>query len=234
MVLVIAAPLLGGVLLPAAARADGPGPKPKAKQHGKQAAGVALRTGGPASAVVPGRTYEWTFKMTAEGPGRSGKAVFRTTLPRSLAFVSGNRDCAAAGWTVECELGPVRHGRTVTGAIRAKVSDDARPGQRIRLRGTVTWGAAHAARAFPAVRVARTAQEEHAKASPKKPDAKQPDAEKPDVKKPQAKKPHAKKPHAKKPHAKKPHANKPHANKPHAKKPAAKAPAAVRRVARSG
>ncbi|MEU9874176.1 hypothetical protein AB0C87_40700 [Actinomadura sp. NPDC048021] len=254
MVLAIAAPVLGGVLLPAAAQADGPGPKPKSKQHGKQAAGVALRTGGPASAVVPGRTYEWTFKMAAKGPGKSGKAVFRTTLPRSLAFVSGNRDCAAAGWTVECELGAVRDGGTVTGAIKAKVSDDARPGQRIRLRGTVTWGAAHAARMFPAVRIATSAQEGHSKASPKKPEAKKPDAKKPkakvpdakesEAKKPEAKKPTVKKPHAKKseakkshakkPDAKKPTAKKPHVKKPTAKKPKAKVPAAVRRVGRSG
>ncbi|MFI6747842.1 hypothetical protein ACIBI3_16710 [Actinomadura luteofluorescens] len=221
MVLAIAAPLLGGVLAPVAAQADGPGPRTKPGPHATR---VVLRTGGPASAVVPGRTYEWTFKMAAKGPGKSGKAVFRTTLPRSLAFVSGNRDCAAAGWTVECDLGAVRKGRIVTGAIRAKVSDDARPGQRIRLRGTVTWGAVRAARAFPAVRVARTAQEEHSKASPKKPTAKKPGAKKPGAKKPGAKKPTVKKPTAKK-HA---------AKKPRAKKPVAKTPAAVRRVARAG
>lgn len=168
MVLVIAAPLLGGVLAPAVARADVPGPRTKPKPHGEHAGGVALRTGGPASAVVPGRTYRWTFRMTAKGQGRSGKAVFRTTLPRSLAFVSGDRDCAAAGWTVECDLGAVRKGRTVTGAIKAKVSRNARPGRKIRLRGTATWGRAHAARAFPAVRVARTAHLGHSKAAPKK------------------------------------------------------------------
>lgn len=188
--LVIAAPLLGGVLLPAAAQAEGPDPKPKPRQHGKQVAGVALRTDGPASAVVPGRTYEWTFKMTAKGPGHSGRAVFRTTLPRSLAFVSGTRDCAAAGWTVECDLGAVRKGRTVTGAIKTKVSRGARPGQKIRLRGTVTWGRAHTERTFPAVRVAKSAHLAHSKAAPKKP-AKKPAAKKPAAKKPAAKKPAA-------------------------------------------
>ncbi|MEV3920606.1 hypothetical protein [Actinomadura coerulea] len=211
MVLAIAAPLLGGVLLPAAAQAEGPDPKPKPRQHGKQVAGVALRTDGPASAVVPGRTYEWTFKMTAKGPGESGRAVFRTTLPRSLAFVSGTRDCAAAGWTVECDLGAVRKGRTVTGAIKTKVSRNARPGQKIRLSGKVTWGRAHTERTFPAVRVARSAHLGHSKAAPKKPAAKKPAAKKPAAKKPAAKKPVAK--------------------KPAAKKPAAKKPAAVRRVA---
>ncbi|MBB6396394.1 hypothetical protein BKA00_003308 [Actinomadura coerulea] len=203
MALAIAAPLLGGVLLPAAAQADGPDPKPKPRQHGKQAAGVALRTDGPASAVVPGRIYEWTFKMTAKGPGESGKAVFRTTLPRSLAFVSGTRGCAAAGWTVECDLGAVRKGRTVTGAIKTKVSGDARPGQTIRLHGTVTWGRAHTERTFPAVRVVRSAHLGHApsKAAPKNPGGKKPEAKEPVEKKPVEKKPAVKKPAVRKPAA---------------------------------
>ncbi|NYD50857.1 hypothetical protein BJY14_006840 [Actinomadura luteofluorescens] len=213
-VLAMAAPLLGGVLVPAAAQADGPGPRTKPKPHGKHAAVVALRLSGPVSAVVPGRTYEWTFTMTARGPGKSGQARFRMRLPKSLSFVSGNRDCAAAGWTVECDLGAVRRGRTVTGAIKAKVSGDARPGQRIGLRGTVTWGRAHAARAFPAVRVGEPVHFGHSKAAPKKPQG-----EKTKAKKPAAKKPAAKKPHAK---------------KPRAKKSAAKTPAAVRRIARTG
>ncbi|MGC4956165.1 hypothetical protein ACLQ2P_23330 [Actinomadura citrea] len=186
MVLALAAPLLGGVLAPAAARADGPGPRTRPKPHGVHAAGVALRTSGPASAVVPGRTYEWTFKLTAKGPRKSGKAVFMARLPRSLAFVSGNRDCAAAGWTVECDLGAVRKGQTVTSALKAKVSRSARPGQRIHLRGTVRWGRAHASRTFPAVRVAGAAHLGHSKAAPKKPAAKKPAAKKPAAKKPAA------------------------------------------------
>ncbi|MGI5208250.1 hypothetical protein ACQEU6_42600 [Spirillospora sp. CA-108201] len=226
MVLAMAAPLLGGALAPAAAQADGPGPRTKPGPPGKHAAGVALRLSGPASGVAPGRTYEWTFTMAARGPGKSGKAVFRTRLPRSLAFVSGNRDCAAAGWTVECDLGAVRKGRTVTGAIRAKVSEDARSGQKIRLRGTVTWGRAHAARAFPVARVAESAHLGHSEAAPKKPEVKKPRGKKPEGKKPAAKKPPAKKPAAKKPAAKKPAAKKPAAKKPAAKKPAAKKPAA--------
>lgn len=229
MVLAMATPLLGGVLVPAAAQADGPGPRTKPRPHGKHAAVVALRLSGPVSAVVPGRTYEWTFTMTARGPGKSAQAGFRMRLPKSLSFVSGNRDCAAAGWTVECDLGAVRRGRTVTGAIKAKVSGDARPGQRIGLRGTVTWGRAHSARAFPAVRVGEPVHLGHSKAAPKKPQG-----EKAKAKKPAANKPAAKKPDAKKPDAKKPHAKKPVAKKPGAKKSVAKTPAAVRRVASTG
>ncbi|SNR91681.1 hypothetical protein [Actinomadura mexicana] len=224
MVLAIAAPLLGGVLVPVAARADGPGPSAGPGKHGKRAAAVALRTGAPASAVVRGRTYEWRFKITASGPGRPRRAVFRTTLPRSLAFVSGHRDCAAAGWTVFCDLGTVRKGQTVTGAIRVRVSGCARPGQTIRLRGSAAWGRARTARPFPAVRIARTAHLGHSTAAPKKPAAKKPGVKKPGVKKPGVKKPGVKKPGVKKPGVKKPGVKKPGVKKPAAKKPGVKKP----------
>ncbi|NDU74065.1 hypothetical protein GWI34_15675 [Actinomadura sp. DSM 109109] len=236
MVLAIAAPLLGGVLVQPGWAADG------APVRDGHAAGVTLRTGAPGSAVVPGRTYEWTFKVTAKGPGKAGRALFWTRLPRSLAFVSGHRDCAAAGWTVVCDLGTVRKGRTVTGAIKARVARKARPGGDIRLRGAAMWGRARTVRAFPAVRVAGAAHLSHSTAAPKKPHSKKPHAGKPHIDKPHAHsshtdKSHAKRPKAKKSHVKTSHAGKPKADKPrHVKKPRAgrphvEKPAAVRRTA---
>ncbi|NVI89832.1 DUF11 domain-containing protein [Actinomadura sp. BRA 177] len=120
----------------------------------------------PKQAVVPGRTYEWTFTVTAKGPKKSGKAVFRTTLPKSLAFVSGEKHCKPAGRKVVCHLGTVKKGHKATGVIRAKVSRRAEPGEKISPRGTVTWGKAHATRRFPAVRVARSAGLASAKTAP--------------------------------------------------------------------
>ncbi|NED54267.1 hypothetical protein G3I24_25645, partial [Micromonospora aurantiaca] len=69
----------------------------------------------PRHAVVPGRTYEWRFTMTAKGPGKPGKAVFRTTLPKSLAFVSGEGHCKPSGRKVVCRLGTLKDGRETTG-----------------------------------------------------------------------------------------------------------------------
>ncbi|TDD81621.1 DUF11 domain-containing protein [Actinomadura darangshiensis] len=138
----------------------------KHKAHGEQAAAVTLRTTGPGKSVIPGRTYEWTFKVTAKGPKKSGKAVFRTTLPKSLAFVSGEKDCASEGRQVECDLGTLKKGGTAAGAIKAKVSRRAEPGAKVSVRGTVTWGKARATRRFPAVRVARTADLAISKAAP--------------------------------------------------------------------
>ncbi len=185
LALLAAAPLLGAA--PATAYADGPGPtthksdkgsvskpaprprthakpkvhvKPKAHAQSKghvRPKGVVLRMESPGQAVVPGRIYEWTFTVTAKGPKSSGQAVFRTTLPKSLAFVSGERDCRPAGQRVVCHLGTVRRGRKAVGVVRAKVSRLAEPGETISPRGTVTWGKAHVTRRFPAVRVARTA-----------------------------------------------------------------------------
>lgn len=177
LVLLTAAPLLGAVPMGAVAQADGlapaahksrqdsaPKPPPRPRTHAKptkprkpKAEGVVLRTSAPKKDVMPGRTYAWTFTVTAKGPARSGRAVFRTTLPKSLAFVSGERRCTARGRTVVCRLGTVRKGRLVKGVIRAKVSKAARPGRRIRPRGTVTWAGTRVTRRFPAVRVARTA-----------------------------------------------------------------------------
>lgn len=171
----------------AAARADGPGPSGHKGEHGPQGKGkgqghkgkgkgrarpaphrkpakqqkkarsVRLHTSGPGQAVLPGRTYDWPFAVTAKGPGKAGRAVVRATLPKSLEFVSGRRDCAVSGWTVECDLGAVRPGETVAGTIRAKVARRARPGEALRIPATATWRGQRAAASFPVVRVARTA-----------------------------------------------------------------------------
>ncbi|GAA0600629.1 hypothetical protein [Actinomadura livida] len=142
LVLLAAAPLLGLVPMATGAHAD---------------AGVALRTASPKEDVLPGGTYAWTFKMLAKGPAKSGKAVFRMTMPRSLELVTGTRHCRSKGRKVVCRLGTVRKGQKVKGAIKAKVSRRADAGQKISARGTVTWGKARVTRRFPAVRVAKAA-----------------------------------------------------------------------------
>ncbi|GAA4237412.1 hypothetical protein GCM10022254_49400 [Actinomadura meridiana] len=144
-------------------------PRPKGKQdkskakkdkpHAAHAKSRALHMGGPKREVLPGHVYEWTwtFRAPRRGSVKSGKAVFQTTLPKSLAFVSGEPDCAAQGRKVSCDLGTVRRGQKVRGTIKAKVDNRMRPGHPIKLRGTVTWGKAHVTRRFPAVRVAHSA-----------------------------------------------------------------------------
>jgi hypothetical protein len=135
----------------------------KPKEHtkpevevGPKARAVALRLASPKQPVVPGRTNEWTFAVTAKGPGKPTKAVFRMTLPKSLAFVSGGKRCKPAGRTVVCRLGALKNGQRATGTIMAKVSRRAEPGETIRPRGTVEWGRTRASVMFPPVRVART------------------------------------------------------------------------------
>lgn len=156
-----------------------PKPKPKTKPKTKQdkkhdkkdkahAKGVVLRTRGPKKDVIPGRTYEWKFKVTAKGPAKSGKAVFRTTLPKSLAFVSGEKRCTSRGRKVVCRLGTVKKGHRVSGVIRAKVSERVKPGQKISVRGTATWGKTRVTRRFPVVRVARIADLAITKTAPAK------------------------------------------------------------------
>ncbi|TYB43009.1 hypothetical protein FXF69_30135 [Actinomadura chibensis] len=84
--------------------------------------------------------------------------MFRTTLPKSLAFVSGERNCASSRErTVVCRLGAIGRGQEIAGSIRARVSKRARPDRTISLRGTVTWAGARVTKRFPAVRVAPTA-----------------------------------------------------------------------------
>ncbi|MER6817905.1 DUF11 domain-containing protein [Spirillospora sp. NPDC000708] len=134
-----------------------PAPHRKPVKQQKKARSVRLHTSGPGQAVLPGRTYDWPFAVTANGPGKAGRAVVRATLPKSLEFVSGRRDCAVSGWTVECDLGAVRPGETVAGMIRAKVARRARPDEALRIPATATWRGMRAAASFPAVRVARTA-----------------------------------------------------------------------------
>ncbi|WP_433247853.1 hypothetical protein [Actinomadura nitritigenes] len=134
-----------------------PAPHRKPVKQQKKARSVRLHTSGPGQAVLPGRTYDWPFAVTANGPGKAGRAVVRATLPKSLEFVSGRRDCAVSGWTVECDLGAVRPGETVAGMIRAKVARRARPDEALRIPATATWRGMRAAASFPVVRVARTA-----------------------------------------------------------------------------
>ncbi len=133
--------------------------KPKAHASVKkpQAHGVALRMKSPQQSVVPGRTYTWTFTVAARGKGEQEKAAFKTTLPRSLEYVSGEKHCKAAGQKVFCRLGTLEKGEKATGAIRAKVTGRAKPGETIRPRGTAVWGRDRVTHRFPAVRVARTA-----------------------------------------------------------------------------
>lgn len=134
-----------------------PAPHRKPVKQQKKARSVRLHTSGPGQAVLPGRTYDWPFAVTANGPGKAGRAVVRATLPKSLEFVSGRRDCAVSGWTVECDLGAVRPGETVAGMIRARVARRARPDEALRIPATATWRGMRAAASFPVVRVARTA-----------------------------------------------------------------------------
>ncbi|MBO2459467.1 DUF11 domain-containing protein [Actinomadura violacea] len=176
-----AAPLLGVPLLGAAAgaHADGPGPSGHKGQHAhkgrpakhqkkahKKSLSVQLHTSGPGKTVLPGRTYDWPFAVTAKAPGKAGRAVFRATLPKSLEFVSGRRDCAVSGWTVECDFGAVRPGETIAGMIRARVARRARPGEELRIPATVTWHGKRDAAAFPVARVARTADLVLSKSAP--------------------------------------------------------------------
>ena len=119
--------------------------------------GVVLRTAASKKDVLPGGAYEWKFTLTAKGPAKSGKAVFRTTLPKTLAFVSGEKNCKAKGRKVVCRLGTLKKGAKAKGSIRAKVSRRAEAGQKITVRGKATWGKASATRKFPAVRVAKAA-----------------------------------------------------------------------------
>jgi hypothetical protein len=132
----------------------------KHKAHGT----VVLHTDGPERAVFPGRTYEWSFEVLAKGPQQARRAVFLATLPRSLVFVSGER-CKASGRTVVCHLGILKSGRWAGGEFKARVSERARAGQKISLRGTVMWGAAVDAGRFPAVRVAKSSGHAHARPS---------------------------------------------------------------------
>ncbi|HEY8482570.1 MAG TPA: hypothetical protein VIL71_22345 [Spirillospora sp.] len=150
LVLLVAVPLLGAVPLQGAVPVA-------AEAHVDE--NVVLRTAAPRTDVHPGRAYAWTFTVSAKGPAKSGKAAFpatfRATLPKTLEFVSGKKNCRAKGRKVTCRLGTLKKGREVKGVLRAKVSSRARSGQKIVLRGTVTWGEARATRRFPAVRVTR-------------------------------------------------------------------------------
>ncbi|MFI0407736.1 hypothetical protein [Actinomadura sp. 3N508] len=172
-----------------------PPPKPKThtKAKAKAKVAVALRTSGPTRDVIPGRTYEWRWTIRVAGKprpkhvkakkgkakagkGKAGKlqasrarprqAVFWTTLPKSLAFVSGERQCASSGWKVVCRMGAVRRGGRVSGVLRARVVERAKPGRRISPLGAVTWGGTRVTRRFPASRVAATADLAITKAAP--------------------------------------------------------------------
>ncbi|MFC4052106.1 DUF11 domain-containing protein [Actinomadura syzygii] len=138
--------------------------KPKAvkakkdEAHVQHVRAVQLQMGAPKQDVVPGRTYEWTYRVVANGPARSGKAVFRTTLPKPLAFVSGERNCTSSRERrVVCRLGTIGRGQEIAGSIRARVSKRAQPDLRISPRGVVSWAGTRVTRRFPAVRVAPTA-----------------------------------------------------------------------------
>ncbi|WP_169528785.1 DUF11 domain-containing protein [Actinomadura rifamycini] len=145
-----AVPLAVAAPAPAAA-----GPKPQKKRS------VALGTDAPAPEVAPGGTYTWSFTVTPRGGRKAARAVFRTTLPASLEFVSG-KGCEAAKRKVVCDLGKVKPGRKAAGSFRAKVSARALPKREIAPRGVVTWGKVRAARDFPAVRVAGASRAEAA------------------------------------------------------------------------
>ncbi|WP_165966533.1 DUF11 domain-containing protein [Actinomadura sp. 7K507] len=147
LVLLAAAPLLGVVPMASEAMAS----------EAPAAEGVVLRTAAPKKDVLPGRVYEWKFTVTAKGGAKSGKAVFRTTLPKSLAFVSGEKHCKSKDRKVVCRLGTLKKGQKAKGSIRAKVSRRAEAGQKITVRGKATWGEVSATRGFPSVRVAKTA-----------------------------------------------------------------------------
>lgn len=131
------------------------GPKPQKKRS------VALGTDAPAKEVAPGGTYRWSFTVTPRGGRKAARAVFRTTLPASLEFVSG-KGCEAEKRKVVCDLGKVKPGEKAAGSFRAKVSARAVPKREIAARGVVTWGKVRAARDFPAVRVAAASRVEAA------------------------------------------------------------------------
>ncbi|RFS81732.1 hypothetical protein D0T12_31135 [Actinomadura spongiicola] len=156
LLILAAVPLAGAVPMADVAVAK---PPPRPRTHAEPSKGVVLRTAAPEKAVVPGRAYAWawTFRVTGKARAKSGEAVFRATLPESLAFVSGEKACASSGREVVCALGTVRRGQKIGGVIRAKVLRRAEPGRTIRLRGSVTWRGTRVTTRFPDVRVSRTA-----------------------------------------------------------------------------
>lgn len=145
-----------------AAKPKAPSKKPVAAETGT----VVLSTKGPGRLVVPGGIYNWPFAVTAQGQARPHRAVFRTTLPKTLRFVSGQTNCSSSGRRIVCRLGMVRPGQTVAGVLRAKVSRRAKADRMISPLGTVIWGAARVSAYFPPSIVARTADVAVTKSAP--------------------------------------------------------------------
>ncbi|MFI0371116.1 DUF11 domain-containing protein [Actinomadura sp. 1N219] len=135
--------------------------KPGKAKSGKPA---KAKTGKAKPAKAKPRKSKTVGLLT--GRARPREAVFRMTMPKSLAFVSGEKNCASSGWKIVCRPGAVRRGARVSGVIRATVAERAKPGQRINPSGTVTWAGTRVTRRFPAVRVAATADLAITKSAP--------------------------------------------------------------------
>ncbi|MFG2002943.1 hypothetical protein ACGFNU_27665 [Spirillospora sp. NPDC048911] len=134
------------------------------KGHGSR--GLVVDTSGPASAIVPGRTYNWPFTVTNTSAAKTGPAVFRASLPASLGFVSATRKCSFASGAAVCPLGALKPRRAVTGVITAKIGSQAKPRETITGTATVSWGRSRVSKPFPRVRVADTADVSMTKTAP--------------------------------------------------------------------
>ncbi len=127
---------------------------------------VTVSTNAPGVPILPGKTYSWPYAVTNRSPVKAAQVVFSAPLPKSLAFVSAEQNCAWQGTAAVCGLGALGPGQTRTGVITAQVAANVAPGETISSPAVVRWDTAQTTTHFPAVRVASTADLSVVKSGP--------------------------------------------------------------------
>ncbi|GAA3217733.1 LPXTG cell wall anchor domain-containing protein [Actinocorallia longicatena] len=141
--------------------------KNRAKKAAVQApARLSLKTGGPTTPLLPGRTYTWPYSITNSSPARAEAVTFRTPMPSGLEFVSAQGDCSWAGGQAVCALGSLEKGQVVNGLLSAKVSQGAQPGSAVNGIATVDWSKGATSTSFPSSTIAPTADVVVTKSAP--------------------------------------------------------------------
>lgn len=115
---------------------------------------LVLLTGGSTTEVRPGQTVTWPFSVSNVGEAPANPVTFSAPLPDNLQYVNGGPDCSYSNGAATCNLGPVQPGETKTGALSAKVAENATPQDTIASTAGLTYDKSKITRAFPTVIVA--------------------------------------------------------------------------------
>ncbi len=87
-----------------------------------QSADLALSLSSSVGSIIKGNTFNYTLRVTNNGPNTASNIVLRQTLPSGVSFQSASAGCSISGSTVTCNVASLASGASSTSTITVLAS----------------------------------------------------------------------------------------------------------------